>query len=101
MYTLAIYSADYSDEFDCEGFGLFTNQEWSGIKSRVEKYFEDHGNAEVYFGSNEAMFFDSYENWESCFTVRMISEDEYQAIKLIPRYGRTFGTGNGIFSIGA
>jgi hypothetical protein len=96
-YKLVKYSADWADEFDCKGFGLFKNDEWDKLCRKVEKALEDCSLAETPFGTNESLQFDSYRAWRKCFEETDISEQEYNFLK--KNFGDPFGTGSSIFDI--
>lgn len=97
-FLLVQGSCDYSDEFDCRFLCYMTSDEWEKDKAAAQLYFEENGTAEVYFGTNEWLEFDSYEDWEDCFTVTEISKSTFKEMKAIIPYA--FGTGVGIFDLG-
>lgn len=98
-YILVKYSADYADEFDCEGFGIFEKTEWEEIKKETEKSFEEDGSKERCFGTNEYLQFEDYDDWLRSFKEYDISEEEAETFKRL--FGkRPFGTGSGIFYLG-
>ena len=96
-HKLIKYTADYADEFDCEGFGVFESTKWKSLCEKVEKSFVNCDNVEVSFGTNESLYFDSYESWIKSFSEVDISEEEYNFI--MKNFGKTFGTGDNIFSV--
>ena len=112
---------DYADEFDCEFFGIFTDKEWDDLCAEVKHAFEKQEDKEekvdldaepdadpdefrfpkeyeVYFGTNECLRFESYENWFEAFEVREISKEDYMFLKV--QFGEQYGTGaSAVFGI--
>ncbi len=89
----------YADEFQCEYFGVFTQEEWDKITAAAKARFDeaDGNEVELYFGTNECNTFESYEDWFNDFTISEISDELYTTLKKY--FGKTFGTGD-TFSIG-
>ena len=96
-YIVAKYSADYADEFDCEGFGVFSKKQWDKLCKDTEKVFESKGSIEVGFGTNEYLEFESYDDWFNTFDIYEVEEAE--ANLLIKLFGEAWGTGSGILDI--
>ncbi len=105
-------SIDYADEFDCKMFGVFTEEKWNEVCENAKKRFagdsseddsedddsEDSGTVEIYFGTNEALEFDSYNQWFKKMKITEISADEAEFLK--KHFGKTFGTGSGALTLG-
>lgn len=113
MPVLVIFSDNYADEFDLEGFKIFSSKEdWEEYLSFAEKYFEKrvnkqkedwikkHGEPKYSwqpiiegidfgFGTNEALNYTSFNEFKNCFTVKEISMEEGQTI--IKTIGSYFG----------
>lgn len=70
-YLIVSSNGDWGDEFDLEGFEIFTREAW-------ENYLEGipEGEAECYFGTNEFVTFDSREDYLGYLTVKPILEEE-------------------------
>jgi hypothetical protein len=59
-YYLVKYEDNYADEFDIQGFRIFTEVELKAFKTLVKtaKYPQ-----EVYFGTNESISYDSFTDY--------------------------------------
>lgn len=100
--VLIKYSACWADEFDCEGFAVLEKQVWSDNCEKVKKIFSKRGDVEVYFGTNEAFIFDSYEDWVRNFEVEDISDDDALILSKLFGDNRStfdFGTGSHIVDL--
>jgi hypothetical protein len=85
MPILAKFYDDWSDEFDVTGFQLFhTEFDWNKFLNNAEKA---NYPVEKYFGSNEFLTFNSFKEYESCFEVIEITQDEYDTMKKLFPYG--------------
>lgn len=71
--VLVTFRADYADEFDVYGFKLTTEIQWNHDLENARKYFEKHGSWEAYFGTNEAIEVDSFEDYKKNYKVTPIS----------------------------
>ena len=96
-YIIAKYNKCYADEFDCEGFGIYTKKDWEKICKKTEAAFEKCNHVEVSFGTNEGLDFSSYDEWFDSFDITEIEEDE--ANKLIKIFGESFGTGSNMLDV--
>lgn len=108
MAKLIDWDIDYADEFDVVGFIACTDKQYEkmyqdsldAFKEREESY-EDKSSAfpiEIYFGTNEAITFESQEDYFNSFQVESISDEELKVLQKIfggsldnPVY---YGTGN-------
>lgn len=79
-HVLVKYSFDYADEFSVSGFGVYTIEEWSVIKSSIKNSIEINPDKEYYFGTNEYLTFSDYESWESGLDVIYISQSEAKVL---------------------
>jgi hypothetical protein len=81
------FDSNYADEFDLSGFIVMTGIEWELHKQAAQKRFTEEGAIEKYFGTNEALIFEGFDEYLRCFKVKEISEEEYQLLlKLFPHY---------------
>lgn len=118
---LVRFSDNYADEFDVDGFKVYTPEEWEDVKegakkvfAKVEKkniaeklrittlklqdpkgyhYFRE-SEEEFYFGTNEAVIYSSYADWLSSYTVTEITPGQENTLDLL--FGST-SYGYGIF----
>ena len=85
---LVIVHTSYEDEFDLEGFFITTEAYWEKYTAKVKAFYKEYPGKEIedYFGTNEAMMFESAEDVLRCFKTRAISnEDAMQIKKLFSR----------------
>lgn len=110
MYTLAIFTADCSDEFDVYGFKVFegdidftrnnlildihcrNNDEYPEFEEITQEQLDEAeksiGYFEIGYGSNEELRFSNFKDFMRSMSLTEISEEEYQVLKkLFPRYG--------------
>jgi hypothetical protein len=96
---LVKFKGDYGDEFDCQEFAVFDSQEnYDRWINGYTKYFsENNGStAEVYFGTNEYLEFNSLDDLMSQLEIHEITDEEAD---IFTKYfgNRSFGT-SGVFS---
>jgi hypothetical protein len=96
-YLLVTGNIDYADEFYCEMFGVFTEDEWNELCKKTKKFFKNHSEVECYFGTNEQLIFEDYAHWVGSFKKKEISKEEADFLK--KTFGDTFGTGSNAFDI--
>lgn len=98
MPILAIATNDYADEFDCKCFKVFpSGDSYAKWLSDVEYLFEQRGEIEFYFGTNEFLEFSNFQDFVRNIEAQEITQDEHDSmLALFNR--RSFGTGN-IFDI--
>jgi hypothetical protein len=94
MAILVKTSFDYGDEFDCKEFTVFENEAYERWIAAWERQLK-HGPVEVFFGTNEELQIDSFDQFEGSLEIIPISEAEYQTFKKF--FDGSWGTG-GIFS---
>lgn len=83
-------SFNYADEFDCEFFNIVTEEWWDKFKIDIKKARYP---IECYFGTNEGLTFDSYEDILLGITIIPITDKEH---KIITKHlGDSFGTASG------
>ena len=78
-YVYVTSSFDYSDEFDVEGCFVEEKQVFDDEMALVEEAFADGRlkDVEEYFGTNEAIEFDCFEDYERGLTVKECSKAFY------------------------
>lgn len=85
---LVHYKDNWADEFDIMGFALLTEKEWEKMKSEVtdDKVFE------LYFGTNEAVGYESKDDFLERFWSRPVTKQEAAVLKKMFRgIGRGYG----------
>lgn len=70
------FESDYADEFDVHGIMLCTEDELINMKMRVKSH-DFQKQSDFYFGTNEALEFASYEQWEEDIEVTKVTDDIY------------------------
>jgi hypothetical protein len=70
-YVLVKYADNYADEFDVDGFRIFTVQEWETWQNRVPMKRIHAG-----FGTNEACEYRNKKDFLECFTVTSLSAEQ-------------------------
>jgi len=84
---LVKFKDNWSDEFDVEGFKLFTGLEWKEFKEKIES--ESHFPAKGFFGTNDFLEYVDIKDYFEHFEILVILQHEYETIqKLFPKgYG--------------
>jgi hypothetical protein len=76
------YHKNWADELDVEGFMLWTEEKWNEHLSKVKEYFEKSPHTvEMYFGTNEAIEYDNFEEYKRSFEVKKITPEEAKTLK--------------------
>lgn len=95
------FNANYADEFDIEGFIVWSEEEWEAHKAMAKEHFQKKASApladpsarpdsytnrtaretEVYFGTNESIIYEDYEDYMRSFTVTPLSVEGYRVLK--------------------
>jgi hypothetical protein len=112
-HLLIIASIDWADEFNCDMFGVFTDEQWKTLCEKTKKFFKkwetddfkddeekpysESGEVECGFGTNEYLTFSSYEDWIGNFETKVITQEQYNFLK--KSFGKTWGTASGAFYI--
>lgn len=94
MPVLVKFSKDYADEFDCEEFWWVfgSNEIYTAWLEEYKSEFEN-GSVERWFGTDEYLEFDDFDDFMSCLSVQEITEEEAGVFeKYFGKY--SFGTGN-------
>jgi hypothetical protein len=94
--VLVKFYADYADEFDVKGFFITTQKKWDKHLEEVNTFFKDRTEpVEVYFGTNECIEYDSFEEYKECFTVTPITKEENEVLnKFFTTYNKKVEFGN-------
>lgn len=105
-YLLLKFSADYSDEFFCEGFIAMEKEAWDNHLADVKAMFDSRPlikshrgedkpkPIEVSFGTNESIYYESYDEYVSAFISSEITTSEFEVLyRYFKRYN---GVQNGI-----
>jgi len=80
-WILVKYSNNYADEFDIEGFALFESEDlWNDHLKDAKNVFEGKKVVEQYFGTNESVMYDSFDEYVSNFEVFPITCEEAEFI---------------------
>lgn len=77
---LVKFNDNYADEFDVDGFMVISKNQFDKDVELVKKWFADYGDAEFYFGTNEALSYDDFDDWFNSFSVTEITDDEAQVL---------------------
>jgi len=81
-YVLARYSFNYADEFDIQGFKVFTGTEWQEELRLIESAIYP---VESGFGTNEFVEFNSAKGFLDSIDTSAISKQDYETLrKLFP-----------------
>lgn len=118
---LVSYDTNWADEFDVQGFKIYTEKEWEEVKTQAKKCFEKvdaknkeekkrikalkesdpkgyhyfrESEEEFYFGTNEAMVYTGYKDWIKDYTVVEVTKEE---IAVLEKLGFVGDYGYGIF----
>ena len=105
------YDSNYADEFDVDGFVVWTESKWQAHKDAVTKWFENRAakkgpkpelpphndpqywtlydqlrkwerdEVERYFGTNEAVTYSDAEDYFRCFKTTEITPEEHEVLK--------------------
>lgn len=75
------------EDFD-DYFEKVTLEELKGFIKAADKYYEDN-EQEFYFGTNEAVIYESFKEFQKCFKVKDITDEEYKTLKKF--IGETYG----------
>ena len=84
MKLLIKLDTNWADEFDVQGFFTTTRKEWDKHLASAKKYFDTHEEElELYFGTNEALTFESYEEYESAYSATELSDEQFALLKTL------------------
>lgn len=88
MKLLIKLDTNWADEFDVQGFFTTTRKAWDEHLAAVKRYFENSDELELYFGTNEALTFDSYEEYADAYTASELSDEQFS--QLVALFGRSY-----------
>lgn len=94
MYKLVQVSFDYADEFQCEEFQVMSEEKYEAWIKQIKSLIKEDD--EFYFGTNEYLEFESFEEFNEGLTVYDITEEEYQIFQKY--FPHSFGT-SGLFNL--
>jgi len=78
-YVLVIVSADYADEFNvCQSY-VMTKDEYDQAVETSRKNLEGKRYTEIYFGTNEAIEVDGFDDYMRNISVKSITKEDYDA----------------------
>jgi|JI10StandDraft_1071094.scaffolds.fasta_scaffold66129_7 hypothetical protein len=84
------FDNNYADEFDVNGFRIMDRKNWEKHLEKAKKTFEEEETQEVYFGTNEQIIFEGFDDYERSFTVKDITDEE---AKVLSKFlGNQYGT---------
>lgn len=96
-FVLVTGKVNYADEFDLEFFAILTDTEWEKIDAAAKKLFKQdpyESGHDFYFGTNEAVTIENYDNWRNRLTVAPLPIAMKN--RLVDLFGDSeFGTGVG------
>lgn len=95
QYVLIKYDDNWANEFDVNGFFATTLEEWEKFINEVSKASYPQ---EVYFGTNEFIEFETFEDFYNKLTITKISEKEFNILSKLLAIGETTEAGG--FSYG-
>lgn len=97
MACIVRFESNWADEFDVEGVSAFDStaeaetyiqESWDGMGSA-----EYHGEKGFWFGTNEELSFDSFEEYKSCFKIIPCTMDKVLFLRetLFNSYRKSWG----------
>jgi hypothetical protein len=89
-YVFVKLNHDYSDEFDVVGCTVMSEDEWNRQYSEIKRGFDQqllNGKA-FYFGTNEALTFNSFEHFDAGVDVCACSKQFHDEFKKLTFTGR-------------
>lgn len=93
-YKLVKVSFDYADEFQCQEFKMMTTEEYDDWIKDIEERIND-GENEFYFGTNEFLEFESFDDFKDGLTVYDLPKEDYNIFSKY-FFSSSFGT-SGLF----
>lgn len=88
QYVFIAFSKNWADEFDVTGVYCCPVERWNNIRARIKQILDAEKKPYVrYFGSNQYIEFDGYEDWLDSADIVPVSEAFYNEwITNIPRH---------------
>lgn len=96
-YVFLTFTYNCGDEFDTHGIAILPIDKWEKSKKLVRDYFKDKDVYELWFGTNECISLDSYENWMEGITVVEISSEQREVLYSVFDSRKVY---NSVFSFG-
>lgn len=89
--VIVFTDANYADEFDVQGFEIIEKDRWDRLLSIAEEYFnsENAEPLELYFGTNEMIYFEDFRDVQDFFNIKEITDEECQVIEKC--FGKYYG----------
>lgn len=97
-YVLITLDACWADEFDVSHAWTMTREDFDEGVKETKKYFEENGGTEIYFGTNEGLDVDDFDDYMSNLSVQDISKEDYEAFNRM--FGGSFGMCDHYFPYG-
>jgi len=82
--VLIKYEANWSDEFDLYGFATNSAAAWNEHLAKIKAKFDEGSlgeGVECWFGTNEAIEYHSFDDYEQAFTVMPITDAEEAVLR--------------------
>lgn len=100
-HVIVKYDANWADEMDIVGFGIFTREQWEALTKEVKKVWKKIGDSfSVNIGTNQEIDFESYDDWIGLFDIVDIDIDESALLhRLFDISSHVHGTGTEIINI--
>ena len=77
-YLLVKLNANYADEFDVDSMWVTTEEDHIALLADLKEHEDNiHDGNEIYFGTNEAIYFDNYEELMHSLDVVEITPEFY------------------------
>lgn len=78
QYVLVKHQDNYADAFDINTVFVFKYDEFNKHLKRIEETFE---NIDIYFGTNEWLTYESFEDFMDTLNIKYISDKEYHEFR--------------------
>lgn len=90
-YVLITESWDYADEFNIGGFTIMPTVEWKELIHKIKLYESSlFSDCEFYFGTNECIIIQSFDEFLEGIDVQNITKQEYDIINEL--FGESYET---------
>jgi len=87
-YYFVKLEKDWADEFDVKSLSVISEKDWKQFQEDINKY--DGYPIECYFGTNEALLFESEQDIMHSLSPVEVSESEAELLKKVMK-GKSFG----------
>jgi len=89
-HVIIMFSDDWADEFDVDGFMVMSKGEYSAnYLAPIAEHFKDYGSWEYGFGTNEVLEYENFDEFMKRLDIIEISEKHAEIINLY--FGGKFG----------